>query len=80
VRKRDPHRFSSTDPQIVHHSKDKKVFGVFDSIVTNQWYSGGVDTRARVNGLGKVRYGSAQNGPIEAVETCCVAQVSLATL
>jgi hypothetical protein len=25
--------------------KDKKVFGVFDSIVTNQWYSGGVDTR-----------------------------------
>jgi hypothetical protein len=41
VRKRDPHRFSSTDPQIVYHSKDKKVFGVFDSIVTNQWYSVG---------------------------------------
>jgi hypothetical protein len=32
----------STDPQIVHHFEGQEVFGVFDSIVTNQWYSGGV--------------------------------------
>jgi hypothetical protein len=28
------------------------VFGVFDSVVTNRWYTGGVDTR-EVLGLGE---------------------------
>jgi hypothetical protein len=44
VRKRDPsiqlYRSSNCAPL-----EGQKVFGVFDSIVTNQWYSGGVDTR-----------------------------------
>jgi hypothetical protein len=57
-------------------SKDKKVFGVFDSIVTNQWYSGGVDTRARVNGLGEgALWICDENGPIEAGDLLCSASV-----
>lgn len=34
-------------------ARDPTVFGVFDSAVSNRWYSRGVDVRARVNGLGE---------------------------
>jgi hypothetical protein len=49
----------------MYDSKDK-VFGVFDSVVTNRWYTGGVDTRA-VNGLGEgAVWVCDENGAVEA--------------
>jgi hypothetical protein len=55
-------------------AKDKKVFGVFDSVVTNRWYTGGVDTRARVNGLGEgAVWVCDENGAVEAGDLLCSA-------
>jgi hypothetical protein len=69
------HRFALPILKLCTTSKDKKVFGVFDSIVTNQWYSGGVDTRARVNGLGGALWICDENGPIEGGDLLCSASV-----
>jgi hypothetical protein len=57
-------------------AKDK-VFGVFDSVVTNRWYTGSVDTRA-VNGLGE-EAGYATKTELSKRAICFVVRVHLAT-
>jgi hypothetical protein len=50
-----------------------KVFGVFDSVVTNRWYTGGVDTRAGTVSAKKEVWVCDENGAVEAGDLLCSA-------